>query len=1178
MKPSLLLLAVLAFMRVHATDPATSASNVQFSASAIDGGQFALTYTAGSGNGRIVVVKSGSDITGTPVDGTVYTPGSINSSTSVFAAAGTGFTGAGEWVVSRNTSAAGSTISLTLTGLQAGSTYYVAIFEFSTSSTPNPDYSNVTPVNKFVTTLSAPTTPAKISGMSQVIGNKARITFTSGNGSGRMIVGRKGTVTSALPENYKYYNANASFGSGSSSTYILDAETFVLVKANSLTSLPQSYDISNLEPNTQYTFTFFEYNGANTPVYLASGSSISFTTAAGPTQASTGVSISGTPDGNALSIFWDRGNGSQTIVVARKGSPVTHVPVNGQTYAYNASFGSGAEWVAGSGEYVVSRGTGNSVTVTNLEKSSTYYLAVFTYDADASGNTYYLTTLVNKSLSTALPPTAARSLSVGTITGSTAQLIYGNIVTGNGGYRMLVIREDAPITFTPTDLTLYSGGTATYGSGTPVATGTYVLYGQTNGGAPTITNLSPGHTYYVACWDWNGSSAPVYLVPGGSVSITIPNEPTTAATLPSFPTIEGNSIRFDWTAGNGARRIVIARKGAPVSTMPADASIYTASTVMGSGTEMGNGLSEYVVYNNTGNSVTVTNLDPASTYYFAVVEYNNTNSSPDYLTNSGKWLSASKATYSAPGTQVSALGSGTITSTTAVINFTVGNGSSRLFVVMAGSAVNASPTDLQSYSSSLSFMSGSNLGSGNYVVGQGNTTSFTISNLTAGTTYYVAAFEYNGSSGPVYLTPAATYNFTTTGGIAAPTQAAQNATVEAVDGNHFTVRWTSGDGAGRVVVARKSLASTFTPANGTTYTANAAFGSGTNLGDDQFIVYNGSSNTVTVSNLDPESTYYFAVYEYNGSGATSVFRTASFLQASGSTATAPSAQSSAPAATATPNSLLLNWTAGNGAGRLVLAKAGSAPGAAPANLTKYPGNSNFGDGPQLASGEYVIYAGTGNSVSVTGLSAGTTYYFKVIEYNGNDAPVYNTSEFLAMNAATSGSTLPVSWLYVRGRETATGISVEWATAQEQQSDHFVVERSIGASFRTIATVSAAGNSSSVRTYSYMDADPPAGIAQYRLRQVDLDGHYRYSAVASVRATGGAQIMLLQNPVRKGIPVRCNSSGTQYQLLDASGRTIATGTLVAGMQTIATGGMVSGTYFLRVITKEGSQQAWPVLLQ
>jgi hypothetical protein len=82
----------------------------------------------------------------------------------------------------------------------------------------------------------------------------------------------------------------------------------------------------------------------------------------------------------------------------------------------------------------------------------------------------------------------------------------------------------------------------------------------------------------------------------------------------------------------------------------------------------------------------------------------------------------------------------------------------------------------------------------------------------------------------------------------------------------MTVSWTSGNGANRIVVAKSGSAVTGLPADGTAYTANAEFGSGDTLGTGEYVVYNGSGNSVDVTGLSAEVTYYFTVFEYNGSG------------------------------------------------------------------------------------------------------------------------------------------------------------------------------------------------------------------------------------------------------------------------------------------------------------------------
>ena len=54
----------------------------------------------------------------------------------------------------------------------------------------------------------------------------------------------------------------------------------------------------------------------------------------------------------------------------------------------------------------------------------------------------------------------------------------------------------------------------------------------------------------------------------------------------------------------------------------------------------------------------------------------------------------------------------------------------------------------------------------------------------------------------------------------------------------------------------------------------------------------------------------------------------------------------------------------------------------PTDGTSYSANTVFAAGGTIAAGEFVVYNGTGSSVFVTGLSASTTYYYKIFEFNG----------------------------------------------------------------------------------------------------------------------------------------------------------------------------------------------------
>lgn len=104
---------------------------------------------------------------------------------------------------------------------------------------------------------------------------------------------------------------------------------------------------------------------------------------------------------------------------------------------------------------------------------------------------------------------------------------------------------------------------------------------------------------------------------------------------------------------------------------------------------------------------------------------------------------------------------------------------------------------------------------------------------------------------------------------------------------------------------------------------------------------------------------------------------------SGSSEQAPSVQASNISfSSVTDNSLTISWTSGNGAGRLVLIKSGGAVNASPTNSNTYEADTYFTAGDQLGTGNYAIYNSTGNSVSIDGLDADTTYHIAIIEYNG----------------------------------------------------------------------------------------------------------------------------------------------------------------------------------------------------
>lgn len=114
--------------------------------------------------------------------------------------------------------------------------------------------------------------------------------------------------------------------------------------------------------------------------------------------------------------------------------------------------------------------------------------------------------------------------------------------------------------------------------------------------------------------------------------------------------------------------------------------------------------------------------------------------------------------------------------------------------------------------------------------------------------------------------------------------------------------------------------------------------------------------------------------------------------------------------TVTSSSMNVAFTRGNGTGGvLIVAKSGSSVNTDPTSGTSYTANSTFGSGSQIGTGNYVVYNGAAASVStasgnisVSGLSASTTYYFAIYEYN-TTSTCYNLAELTGNQTTTSAS-------------------------------------------------------------------------------------------------------------------------------------------------------------------------------
>ena len=348
--------------------------------------------------------------------------------------------------------------------------------------------------------------------------------------------------------------------------------------------------------------------------------------------------------------------------------------------------------------------------------------------------------------------------------------------------------------------------------------------------------------------------------------------------------------------------------------------------------------------------------------------------------------------------------------------------------------------------------------------------------------------------------------------------------------------------------------------------------------------------------LPAASQVYYAGYATNGQGTS--------YTSDGSFFTEPATQASGVNFTAVnANDMTINWTRGSGSEVIVLAHAAAAVDSDPADgtYTGYTANAAFGSGTQVGVGNYVVYKGTGTSVTMTGLTSSTTYHVAVYELAGaadtaGDAqgtnylltPATGNQATVAGNSPANVPTLPAQYesdgstvISVGGYSTTTTLVFEGDLSDPDgdtvklQIDYtgdnvFDCEGSLVASGSTNVQVSCPGlTDGNGYDWQYRAVDSNAAASAwtaYNAASPDFTVDATAPSVSSTVPTNGAPAVAVDSNVTINFDedVDCATVNTTNITSDSPGWTFSSCTAAQAVFTTS-GQAASTTYNVNVTT-------------
>jgi hypothetical protein len=202
--------------------------------------------------------------------------------------------------------------------------------------------------------------------------------------------------------------------------------------------------------------------------------------------------------------------------------------------------------------------------------------------------------------------------------------------------------------------------------------------------------------------------------------------------------------------------------------------------------------------------------------------------------------------------------------------------------------------------------------------------------------------------------------------------------------------------------------------------------------------------------------------------------------------------------------------------------------------------------------------------------------------NSTNWTATNDAQLFTPTCAPCLVVFPVRYLYLKGMARDGVNELAWATTQETDMDHFVLQRSPdGHDFHEIGTIPARGSAAAGAEYAFTDRNAHSLFNYYRLKEVDQDGAFTYSETVILSSAGNTfgiqsvQVSQQDQSLNVVLDIGPKTEKITLEVFNLSGRKLLSSysSMNQGRQETALGiaGMAAGAYLLSVTDGNGTKE-------